>query len=493
MRVTIDGDRIASVETGAKPASGDERLTGRALLPAMSNVHSHAFQRAMAGMTERRGPGPDSFWTWRRLMYRFLDVLSPSDVEAIAALVYVEMLEAGYASVGEFHYLHHQPGGVPYADPAELAHRVVAAATETGIGMTLLPVLYIHGGANGAPLAGGQLRFGNELEDFLALRDRARSGLQPDGVLGVAPHSLRATTPDELAALVAALPGIPFHIHAAEQEEEVTQVVAWLGARPVEFLLDRFGLDGRWCLIHATQMTPDEVGGLARSGAVAGLCPITEANLGDGIFAGQAFLGAGGALGIGSDSNVRISLAEELRSLEYSQRLTRRARNVLAAPGDSVGTTLYAAALAGGAKALGRELRRAAPRRARGSGGDRSRPPGAGAARAQPAPRRLDLRGGRPGGARRLVGGPPRGPRGQPCRARRDRAALSPRARRHRRPNLTGGRPGRCEKAFNIAIGRIIYPPVPSRENRPWRPGAAEFSATGSVCSMKGASSWRFH
>jgi formimidoylglutamate deiminase len=294
-------------------------------------------------------------------MYRFLDVLSPSDVEAIAALVYVEMLEAGYASVGEFHYLHHQPGGVPYADPAELAHRVVAAANETGIGMTLLPVLYIHGGANGAPLAGGQLRFGNELEAFLGLRERARNGLSSDGVLGAAPHSLRATTPDELAALVAALPGIPFHIHAAEQEEEVAQVEAWLGARPVAYLLDRFAVDARWCLIHATQMNPEEVAGLAASGAVAGLCPITESNLGDGIFAGEAYLGAGGTLGIGSDSNVRISLAEELRGLEYSQRLSRRARNVLAAPGDSVGTTLYAAALAGGARALGRDCGALAP------------------------------------------------------------------------------------------------------------------------------------
>jgi formimidoylglutamate deiminase len=355
VRVTIGDGRIRAVEPGVEPAPGDERLTGRALLPAMPNLHSHAFQRAMAGMTERRGPGPDSFWTWRQLMYRFLEVLTPADVEAIAALVYVEMLEAGYASVGEFHYLHHQPGGAPYADPAELAHRIVAAATETGIGLTLLPVLYVHGGANGAPLAGGQLRFGNDLESFLGLRERAGRGLQPDGVLGAAPHSLRATTPEELAALLAAVPDGPMHIHAAEQEQEVAQVVAWLGARPVEFLLDRFGVDARWCLVHATQMTGEEVDGLAASGAVAGLCPITEANLGDGIFAGQRYLAAGGAFGIGADSNVHISLAEELRGLEYSQRLALRARNVLAAPGDSVGATLYAAALAGGARALGRD------------------------------------------------------------------------------------------------------------------------------------------
>ncbi len=355
VRVTIDGGRIRAVEPGARPAEGDERLEGRALVPAMPNLHSHAFQRAMAGMTERRGPGPDSFWTWRRLMYRFLDVLTPDDVEAIAALLYVEMLEAGFGSVGEFHYLHHQPGGVPYSDPAELAHRIAAAAAETGIGLTLLPVLYVHGGADGAPLAGGQLRFGNDLDGFLDLRERARAGLLPDGVLGAAPHSLRATTPDELAALVQALPQGPLHIHAAEQQEEVAQVTAWLGARPVAYLLERFDVDSRWCLIHATQMTPDEVAGLAASGAVAGLCPITEANLGDGIFAGEAFLAAGGVFGIGSDSNVRISLAGELRGLEYSQRLSRRARNVLAAPGGSVGATIHAAALAGGARALARD------------------------------------------------------------------------------------------------------------------------------------------
>jgi formimidoylglutamate deiminase len=352
VRVTLDGGRIAAVERGAAPPA-DVRLSG-ALLPAMPNLHSHAFQRAMAGMTERRGPGEDSFWTWRALMYRFLDALMPDDVEAIAALTYVEMLEAGYASVGEFHYLHHRPGGGAYADPAEMSRRIVAAAAATGIGLTLLPVLYSHGGAGGRALEGGQRRFGSDLEGFVRLLEAVRPALPSDGTLGAAPHSLRATLPEQLADLAAALPQGPLHIHAAEQVREIEEVQAWLGARPVEVLLERVGIGPRWCVVHATHMTADETEGLARSGAVAGLCPITEANLGDGVFAGAEYLAAGGAFGVGSDSNVRIALAEELRTLEYGQRLSRLTRNVMAAAGRSVGETLYARALAGGAQALQR-------------------------------------------------------------------------------------------------------------------------------------------
>jgi formiminoglutamate deiminase len=355
VRVTIADGRIAAVEPGAAPAPEHAALAGCALLPAMGNLHSHAFQRAMAGMTERRGAGDDSFWTWRELMYRFLDVLTPEDIEAIAALVQVEMLEAGYGSVAEFHYVHHRPGGAPYDDPAELSRRIVAAAETTGIGLTLLPVLYSYGGAGEAPLAGGQLRFGNDLDGFLRLVDAARPALTGDARLGAAPHSLRGTSPAQLGAVAAALSDGPLHIHAAEQVQEVAQIEAWLGARPVEVLLDRVGIGPRWCLVHATQMTTDETERLARSGAVAGLCPITEANLGDGIFNGPGYLAAGGAFGVGSDSNVRIALAEELRTLEYSQRLAHRARNVLAAPGASVGQGLYVRALAGGAQALGRD------------------------------------------------------------------------------------------------------------------------------------------
>ena len=361
VRVTLNGPRITAVETGVTPGPDDLLLAGRALLPAMANLHSHAFQRAMAGMTERRGHSDDSFWTWRELMYRFLDVLTPEDIEAITAQVHIEMLEAGYASTAEFHYVHHQPGGAPYANIAELSHRIAAAASTTGIGLTLLPVLYSYGGAAQAPLAGGQKRFGNDLDAFLKLIEAARPALPADARIGAAPHSLRATTPDQLTALAAALADGPLHIHAAEQVQEVTQIEAWLGARPIDFLLDDIGLDRRWCVIHATQMTERETTRLARSGAVAGLCPITEANLGDGVFSGPGFLKAGGAFGMGSDSNVRIGLAEELRTLEYSQRLMHRARNVLAAPGASVGHTLYTGALAGGAQALARDCGAIAP------------------------------------------------------------------------------------------------------------------------------------
>jgi formimidoylglutamate deiminase len=357
-RIGIDrSGRIAAVETAATPQAGDDVLACRILLPAPANLHSHAFQRAMAGLTESRGPdGQDSFWTWRRLMYRFLDRLDPDQIEAIAALVYVEMLEAGYASVGEFHYLHHRPGGGVYDDPAETSARIAAAAYETGIGLTHLPVLYGRGGGDGRPLEGGQLRFGCDLDRFATLHDAAAriiAGLPADARIGVAPHSLRAVPPDMLAA-VARLTDGPVHIHVAEQLGEVEEISAACGARPVEWLLVNAEVNERWCAVHATHMTAEETTALARSGAVAGLCPITEANLGDGIFNGSDFLAAGGAFGIGSDSNVRIALAEELRTLEYSQRYRAHARAVLCAPGESVGRALYEAALAGGARALGR-------------------------------------------------------------------------------------------------------------------------------------------
>jgi formiminoglutamate deiminase len=357
VRLSFDGGRIAAVEAGARAGPGDRVLAGRALLPAPGNLHSHTFQRAMAGMTGRRGDGPDSFWTWRRLMYAFLDLLTPEQVEVIAAFAFAEMLESGFAAVAEFHYLHHRPGGDAYDDIAEMSGRIVAAAATAGIGLTLLPVLYSHGGAGAAPLAGGQRRFGGDLNRFLSLRQAAagRVAALPDGALGAAPHSLRAVAPDAIRAVAAACPEGPLHIHAAEQTIEVEEVLAWLGRRPVEVLLQDVGLDPRWCLIHATHMTPAETEGLARAGAVAGLCPVTEADLGDGIFPGPGFLAAGGRLGVGTDSNVRIGLADELRQLEYSQRLAQRERNVMAGPGVSVGTSLYARALAGGAQALGRD------------------------------------------------------------------------------------------------------------------------------------------
>jgi formimidoylglutamate deiminase len=350
--LTIGSDgRIASMD----PEPADMHVG--ILLPAMQNVHSHAFQRAMAGLSERRGKtGQDSFWTWRQLMYRFLDHLTPEDVQSISALVQMEMLEAGNASVGEFHYLHHQPGGAPYADLSEMGQRICAATEQTGIGLTLLPVLYQQGGVDGRSLTAGQIRFGNDLERFQLLMDAVQSAfshLPGDCILGAAPHSLRAVTPAALAELTDMVRG-PLHMHLAEQIAEVEEIEAAYGARPVRWMLEHQPPDSRWCLIHCTQMLPDESIDLAATGSVAGLCPITEASLGDGIFDGNRWLNAGGAVAIGSDSNIRISLAEELRQLEYSQRLRDRARAVLAHPGGSTARRLYDAALSGGARALGR-------------------------------------------------------------------------------------------------------------------------------------------
>ena len=356
VRVTTAAGRISAIEVGAVAGAGDTRVD--TLLPALANLHSHSFQRAMAGMTEHRAKGRESFWTWRELMYRFLDRLTPEQVQAIAAQVFIEMQEAGYASVGEFHYVHHQLGGTPYADLAELSGRIMAAAAQTGIGLTHLPVLYTYGGVDKTALAGGQLRFGNDVERFARLLEAARAAaraLPADTVVGIAPHSLRATCPADLAQVLPLAKGTPIHIHIAEQPKEVADISAWLGARPVEWLLANAPVGADWCPIHATHMTAAETDGLARSGAVAGLCPITEANLGDGPFNGPGWIAAGGAFGLGSDSNVRISLTEELRLLEYSQRLRDLERNVLVTGEGSVGAFLYQGAARGGARALGRD------------------------------------------------------------------------------------------------------------------------------------------
>lgn len=348
--IRVEDGRIAEVAVDVSPAGAAQGC----LLPAPVNLHSHCFQRAMAGMTEARTAGQDSFWTWRALMYRFLDRLSPEDVLAIAAQAMVEMAEAGFAAVAEFHYLHHPVGGGTYTDPAEMSGRIAEAARETGLGLTHLPVIYEQGGVDGRALTGGQLRFGSSPEVFAALMEgagRALSGL-PDAVLGVAPHSLRAVSRDTLARVAGMTDG-PVHMHIAEQVAEVAEVEAAWGARPVDWALAHLPLDARWCLIHATQMTPAETAALARTGAVAGLCPITEANLGDGVFDAPGWLAAGGAFGVGTDSNVRISLAEELRLLEYSQRLGLKARAVMA-DDRSTGRLLWEEATKGGAQAAGR-------------------------------------------------------------------------------------------------------------------------------------------
>ncbi|MEM9198155.1 MAG: formimidoylglutamate deiminase [Pseudomonadota bacterium] len=363
VRVEIAADgSIAAVAAGQPRQPGDTALD-TPLLPAPTNLHSHTFQRAMAGLTECAIGGSEDFWSWRRLMYRFLDRMTPADIEAVAAWAFVEMLEGGFAACAEFHYLHHQPGGGSYDDPAETGGRICAAARAAGIGLTLLPVLYQRAGLDEASVAGGQLRFGCDRDRFVRLLDATRAHLQADGAdpisLGVAPHSLRAVAPADVAWAAGLLPDGPVHIHVAEQVAEVAEVTAALGRRPVETLLD-LGADARWCLIHATHMTDAETAALAASGAVAGLCPVTEANLGDGVFPAAAFLAAGGRLGIGSDSNICIDVGGELRLLEYGQRLTRRARAVLADDG-SVGQALWMATCRGGAQAAGRRAGAIAP------------------------------------------------------------------------------------------------------------------------------------
>ena len=355
VRIDVDGGRIATVTAAAAPHGS--RFDGIAI-PGVPNVHSHAFQRGMAGLTEIRGPGEDSFWTWRELMYRFLAHLGPDEVEAITAYAFMRMLESGYTTVGEFHYLHHAPDGQPYADPAELAARIIQAASTTGIGLTLLPCFYRFGGFGGAAPTPGQRRFITDPDSFARLLDATKRHVASlDGaVLGIAPHSLRAVSPGDLHALVQAFPG-PIHVHAAEQTREVAECRAALGASPVAWLLDNASVDRRWCLIHATHMDAQETDRLARSGAVAGLCPATEADLGDGTFLAAAYLRASGRIAIGSDSNVVTDPAAELRQLENAQRLLHRARNMLASTsGESVGSALLGAASRGGAQALAQPM-----------------------------------------------------------------------------------------------------------------------------------------
>jgi formimidoylglutamate deiminase len=352
VEVGADGS-IRAVDVAFAPPVDAERVQGP-LVPGMPNVHSHAFQRALAGLTERGGPSADNFWTWRTEMYRFLERVGPEEQEAVATQLYLELLKGGYTSVGEFHYLHHDPAGRPYADPAEMAERIRAAAGATGIGLTLLPVFYAHSDFGGAAPLAAQRRFIHDTGGFLRL---VAALAQKEGQkLGVAPHSLRAVVPAELSEIVAfaraELDAAPIHIHVAEQRKEVDACVAWSGARPVDWLLGHVDIDARWCIVHATHMTPAETQSLASTGAVVGLCPSTEADLGDGVFPTGAFLAAGGRLGIGGDSHVGVDPFLELRLIEAVQRLTLQKRNVFARQGESSGRTLYQTALAGGARAL---------------------------------------------------------------------------------------------------------------------------------------------
>jgi len=353
--------RLTRVQADAPAPAGAAGVAGP-LIPGMPNLHSHAFQRAFAGLTEYRAEQQDSFWSWRTLMYRFASRLGPGQLEAIATWLYAEMLEAGYTSVCEFQYLHHQPDGRPYADDASLSRALLRAAARTGIGFTLLPVLYQAGGFGGQAPSAGQARFIHSTKSMLRLLDTLKTACDAQGArLGLAPHSLRAVPPEALREALAGLDALdalaPVHIHIAEQTREVDDCLAWSGQRPVAWLLDHAPVDRRWCLVHATHMDAGEYRRAAQSGAVAGLCPSTEANLGDGLFDFPAWRGHGGAWGLGSDSHACVNAAEELMLLEYGQRLALRQRNVGAeAAQPQVATALTLAAVRGGAQAAGRAV-----------------------------------------------------------------------------------------------------------------------------------------
>jgi formimidoylglutamate deiminase len=353
IEIAPDGT-IVGVTQGATAAASDD--TCGPVVPGMPNLHSHAFQRALAGRVERRGAAGDDFWSWRDAMYGLAARLDPEQMFALARDVYRAMLVAGYTSVAEFAYVHRDPAGRWYADRAAMSRALIEAARDAGIAICLLPVLYAHADAGGAPLRDGQRRFAAGPDDVLAIAAELRTSYadDPNVVIGACAHSLRAVTPGELDALVEGAPDdVPIHLHVAEQRREVETVRAALGATPVAWLLAQHDIGPRWCFVHATHIDASERTALARSGAVAGLCPTTEANLGDGIFPLAAYLEAGGAFGIGSDSNVSIAPPQELRWLEYVQRLVEERRIVAARPGESCGERLYAGAAAGGAQACG--------------------------------------------------------------------------------------------------------------------------------------------
>ena len=355
--VLIDIDKngiIKSLVSEAKSSDADEIFSGTCL-PGMPNLHSHAFQRAMAGLSEIAGSGENNFWTWQKVMYEFLTKLTPEDVEAIASQLYLEMLKGGFTSVAEFHYLHNDKNGDQFENPSEMSDRIFAAANQTGIGLTHLPVLYAHGGFGALAPQEGQKRFLQNVNQFQLLLEKLnkRYGNDNQRRIGMALHSLRAVSPGMIKDAIALMSEEPIHIHIAEQIKEVDQCVDWSGQRPVEWLLENTNVDKRWCLIHATHMTDAEINALAKTSAAVGLCPTTEANLGDGLFPLEKFMRQKGKIGIGSDSNTSVDVAEELRLLEYGQRLNQKRRNIGASSeGDSTGETLFKASLSGGSQAL---------------------------------------------------------------------------------------------------------------------------------------------
>ena len=352
--IEIDQSGLISNVTENDNHKVDADLNEEIILPAMNNLHSHSFQRAMAGLTEARSPqGNDNFWSWRSLMYQFLDVLTPEEIFSITLFSQMEMLQSGYVGVGEFHYLHNQIGGTKYDNIAELSEKVLEASAASGISICLLPVVYERGGCDNRELEGGQLRFHNSFDTFEKLYNQIKVFLSKNEnfSLGVAAHSLRAVKNETLNKIIDLTNG-PIHIHAAEQVKEVEEIKSFYKMPPVEFLIENFDINKKWCLIHCTQMSELETELLSKSGAVAGLCPVTEANLGDGIFNGFQYNERKGFYGIGTDSNINISLTEELKTFEYSQRLLNKKRAVISNQKKSTGRKLFDDCLEGGARAL---------------------------------------------------------------------------------------------------------------------------------------------
>ncbi|MEX1035519.1 MAG: formimidoylglutamate deiminase [Sneathiella sp.] len=358
--IAVEIDPCGHIQSIEKSTSfGAYKTISGAAIPGMPNLHSHAFQRAMAGLAEKRASPTDSFWSWRKVMYGFLDMLEPEDVSAITAKLYAELMRGGYTSVAEFHYLHHNRTGQPYDDTSVMSQAIMEGARIAGMPVTLLPVFYAHSGFGGLAPEPGQRRFINNLNSYQELFSTLQNieKQDPNLNLGVAPHSLRAVTKEEISQLLTLSPKAPFHIHIAEQLKEIDDCVAAYGKRPVEWLYENFDVDDRWCLVHATHVTDAEITLIARSKAIVGLCPLTEANLGDGIFPAKRFIAEDGKFGIGSDSNVCMSAARELESLEYSQRLLHRERNVLTSRiRPNVGRFLYEHSLTGGGQALGQSV-----------------------------------------------------------------------------------------------------------------------------------------
>jgi formimidoylglutamate deiminase len=334
------------------------------VVPGMPDVHSHAFQRAMAGLAEQAGAQGDDFWSWRESMYALAARIDPEAQQAIAAQLFAEMLEGGYTAACEFHYVHHRPGGAQYAPATAMSDALREASRATGIGLTLLPALYQVGGFDGRELVERQRRFAHGVDAFLDLVETLARDEDPQCRVGLAIHSLRAVPASALSDLFRSpfTRDRPVHIHVAEQLREVDECLAARGCRPVAWMLDHLPVDARWCAVHATHLSDAERERLARTGAVAGLCPTTEANLGDGLFALREWRAEGGMFGIGSDSNVGRSAVQELRWLEYGQRLRELRRNVHAPEaGGSTGMALWQDALRGGARACGRLIGALAP------------------------------------------------------------------------------------------------------------------------------------